>query len=101
MAIKEMCSIIQSAHDTYSIQSRHPPEGISSTALIKCAVYHRLGAVPVGKPSIVIAVSSPHRKAAFEACERILEEVKLRVQIWKREFYEGEREDEAEWKANA
>lgn len=70
------------------------------TPLIRCAVYHRLGTVPVGEPSIVIAVSSPHRKEAFMACEFILEQVKLKVQIWKREFYEGEREDEAEWKAN-
>lgn len=35
------------------------------------------------------------------ACELILEEVKLKAQIWKREFYEGERGEEAEWKANA
>ena len=34
-------------------------------------------------------------------CEQILEEVKLKAQIWKREFYHGEREEEAEWKANA
>ena len=47
----------------------------------------------MGEPSIVIAVSSPHRKEAFMACEHILEEVKLKAQIWKREFYEGEREE--------
>jgi len=55
----------------------------------------------VGEPSIVIAVSSPHRKEAFVACEQILEEVKQKVQIWKREYYEGEREEEAEWKTNS
>jgi molybdopterin synthase catalytic subunit len=69
-------------------------------AIIKCAIHHRLGTVPVGEPSIVIAVSSPHRKESFIACEHILEEVKLKVQVWKREFYEGEGEDTAEWKAN-
>jgi molybdopterin synthase catalytic subunit len=69
-------------------------------SLIKCAVYHRLGVVPVGESSIVIAVSSPHRKAAFIACEQILEDVKDRAQIWKREFYEGEPDSTAEWKAN-
>ena len=68
--------------------------------MIRTAVHHRLGTVPVGKPSIVIAVSSSHRKEAFVACERVLEEVKLRAQIWKREFYEGEREEDAQWKAN-
>jgi molybdopterin synthase catalytic subunit len=60
-----------------------------------------LGTVPVGEPSIVIAVSSPHRKEAFVACELILEEVKLKAQIWKREYYEGSNEEEAEWKANS
>jgi molybdopterin synthase catalytic subunit len=50
--------------------------------------------------SVVIAVSSPHRKEAFRACEQILEEVKEKAQIWKREFYEGEDESSAEWKAN-
>ena len=49
----------------------------------------------------VIAVSSPHRKEAFRACEFILEEVKQKVQIWKREFYGGEDESGAEWKSNA
>lgn len=54
----------------------------------------------MGQPSIVIAVSSPHRKEAFQVCEFVLEEVKVRAQIWKREYYEGESEDTAEWKAN-
>lgn len=49
----------------------------------------------------MIAVSSPHRREAFAACELILEEVKKKAQIWKREYYEGEREEDAEWKANA
>jgi len=86
LAIKTMSDIIRSAH--------------SSCSLIRCVVYHRLGPVPVGEPSIVIAVSSPHRKEAFVACELILEEVKRKAQIWKREYYEGEDEDEAEWKSN-
>jgi len=41
-----------------------------------------------------------HRKEAFSACEFILEEVKARAQIWKREYYEGERDEDAEWKSN-
>jgi molybdopterin synthase catalytic subunit len=49
---------------------------------------------------VVIAVSSPHRKEAFAACEQILEEIKSRAQIWKRECYEGEDENQAEWKSN-
>jgi len=94
-----MANIIRAAHDSHS-RSIHDPEPNATTSLIRSAVYHRLGIVPVGEPSIVIAVSSPHRKESFIACEYILEEVKLKAQIWKREYYEGEREEEAEWKVN-
>ena len=93
-----MANIMREARQQTS-RSEHHPEGYVSS-ILKCAVHHRLGTVPVGEPSIVIAVSSPHRKEAFMACEHILEEVKLKAQIWKREFYEGEREEDAEWKAN-
>lgn len=67
---------------------------------IRCAVHHRLGTVPVGEASIVIAVSSPHRKEAFRICEDILEQVKAKAQIWKREYYANEREEDAQWKTN-
>lgn len=93
-----MTSIIHSAHKLASRSDEAMSQTISR--LIRCTVHHRLGTVPVGEPSIVIAVSSPHRKEAFAACELILEEVKLKAQIWKREYYEGENEEEAEWKAN-
>lgn len=98
VAIKTMANIIHDVHTRVS-RSEHHPEGYVSS-IIKCVVHHRLGTVPVGEPSIVIAVSSPHRKESFVACEYILEEVKRRAQIWKREFYEGERDEDAEWKEN-
>ena len=101
LAIKTMADIVRAAHTTYGRSSHSPDQSSPGTSLVRSAVHHRLGTVPVGEPSIVIAVSSPHRKEAFRACEFILEEVKVKVQIWKREFYEGEREGEAEWKTNA
>ncbi|KAK0245538.1 molybdenum cofactor synthesis 2 [Armillaria nabsnona] len=97
LAIKTMASIIQATRQSLT-RSEHQPG--SQSSLIRCAVHHRIGVVPVGEPSIVIAVSSPHRKEAFVACERILEEVKQKAQIWKREYYEGMDDSEAEWKAN-
>ncbi|TFY82645.1 hypothetical protein EWM64_g1367 [Hericium alpestre] len=100
LALKTMAEIIHTAHQSVTRSSHHPtPQSVPS--LLHCAVHHRLGSVPVGQPSIVIAVSSPHRKEAFVACELILEEVKAKAQIWKREYYEGEAEEEAEWKSNA
>lgn len=100
LAIKTMSNIIRETHAKYS-RSTHQVSDQPVQSIIRCAVHHRLGTVPVGEPSIVIAVSSPHRKESFLACESILEEVKLKAQIWKREFYEGEKEEDAEWKANA
>jgi molybdopterin synthase catalytic subunit len=50
---------------------------------------HRTGAVDVGEPSVVIAVASPHRDAAFRACRFLLDELKARVPLWKKEIYAG------------
>ncbi|CAO1630693.1 unnamed protein product [Jaminaea pallidilutea] len=67
-------------------ESQGPPSG--PDALLHVHITHRLGPVPVGQPSILIAVSSPHRRHAFEVSEWILEEIKRSVPIWKREVRE-------------
>ena len=51
-------------------------------------VYHLLGHSPPLTPSLVICVATPHRKEAFVVCEWLLERVKERVQVWKREWYD-------------
>jgi molybdopterin synthase catalytic subunit len=56
-------------------------------ALDRVAIVHRLGRCQVGEASIVIAVASPHRKAAFEACHYAIDRVKEIVPIWKREVW--------------
>jgi molybdopterin synthase catalytic subunit len=56
---------------------------------LRAAIVHRLGEVPVGEPSVVIAVASPHRAAAYEASRTALERLKTEVPIWKREHYAG------------
>ena len=99
LAIKTMVQILQDARK--AVISTYQPPLHNIPPLTSCVIHHRLGTVPVGEPSVVIAVSSPHRKEAFAACERILEDVKEKAQIWKREYYEGVREEEAEWKANS
>lgn len=53
-------------------------------------VAHLLGPSPPLTPSIVITVASPHRREAFWLTEWLLERVKERVQVWKREYYEEE-----------
>ena len=54
---------------------------------LRAAIVHRLGEVPVGEASVVIAVASPHRGAAFDAAREALERLKRDVPIWKREHY--------------
>ena len=52
------------------------------------AISHRIGIVPIGEISLVIAVASPHRKEAFFACHKAVDRVKEIVPIWKKEVYE-------------
>ncbi|XP_049878199.1 molybdopterin synthase catalytic subunit [Pectinophora gossypiella] len=60
------------------------------------AIYHRLGNVPCREASVVIAVSSPHRRDSLDAVSRCIERLKSSVAIWKREVYEHG----ASWKEN-
>ena len=53
----------------------------------RVALRHRLGFIPTGEASIAIAVATPHRADAFEACRFVIEEVKRRLPVWKREHH--------------
>ena len=48
---------------------------------------HRVGSLAVGDMAVAVVVASPHRADAFAACRHVIEEVKRRVPIWKREHY--------------
>jgi molybdopterin synthase catalytic subunit len=52
----------------------------------KLVVFHRIGNIKVGEASIIIGVSSEHRNEAFEACKYVINNVKTRVPIWKKEI---------------
>jgi len=52
------------------------------------ALHHRKGEMAIGDIAVIIAVSSAHRKAAFTGCEWIIDQLKERVPIWKKEFLE-------------
>ena len=53
------------------------------------AIAHRLGRLEIGDVSLVVAVASPHRQAAFDACAYAVDRIKELVPIWKKEFFEG------------
>ena len=55
--------------------------------LIGCAIVHRLGYLPAGETSVAIAVSSAHRRMAFEAGQWLIDRIKEVVPIWKKENY--------------
>lgn len=54
---------------------------------VRVALQHRIGDLAIGDVAVAIVVGSGHRAAAFEACRHVIETVKARVPIWKKEFY--------------
>ena len=61
--------------------------------MLGSAVSHRVGTLKPGEVSVVIAVSTPHRKDSFAACQYIIDNLKEKVPIWKKEVFE----DGEEW----
>ena len=73
MALKEMEKLIRQAHEQFEIAN--------------VGIVHRLGKLEIGETSVVICVAAPHRRAAFEACEWLIKELKRVVPVWKKEVY--------------
>ncbi|MDT4967838.1 MAG: MoaE-MoaD fusion protein [Acidobacteriota bacterium] len=74
MALREMQRLGGDAHAQFEIAH--------------IGIIHRTGRLEIGETSVVICVSAPHRRAAFEACEWAIRELKRTVPIWKKEFFE-------------
>ena len=64
-------------------------DAIQRWPICRMAIVHRLGPVQIGEASVIIAVSSAHRDAAFAASRFAIEEIKKTVPIWKKEVFEG------------
>jgi molybdopterin synthase catalytic subunit len=75
MAVKKMEEIAA------EVKSKWPVE--------KIAMVHRKGVLQIGEVAVVVAVSTPHRKEAFEACQYIIDTLKQVVPIWKKEVYDN------------
>jgi molybdopterin synthase catalytic subunit len=56
--------------------------------ILRLALLHRVGRVEIGQPSVLIAVSTPHRAEAFEACRFLIDRIKAEATIWKKEVWE-------------
>lgn len=61
--------------------------------LLGCAVSHRIGTLKPGETAVIVAVAASHRKESFEACQYIIDQLKIKVPIWKKEVFE----DGEEW----
>ncbi len=83
MAVRELHKLCEEATARYGVR--------------RVAAVHILGDCPVGRPSVILACSSPHRRDALRCVEFLIDTLKARVPIWKREWYEG---DDAVWKEN-
>lgn len=70
-------------------------EALDRWPILKLAAVHRTGSLGIGEPAVCVAVSTAHRKDGFEACRYIIDELKARVPIWKKEHWAGG----AEWVA--
>ena len=74
MALKEMNKIADTIFDRWKA--------------IKISFHHRQGTLNIGEIAVIIAVSCPHRKAAFEACQYAIDTLKETVPIWKKEIFD-------------
>ena len=74
MALAKMREIGAQLHEKYRIH--------------RVAMVHRLGRLEIGETSVFIAVSAPHRAAAFDACRFAIDTLKRTVPIWKKEYFE-------------
>jgi MoaE-MoaD fusion protein len=74
MALAKMGEIAAEVHTKFQID--------------RVAIAHRLGRLEIGETSVFIAVSAPHRAAAFEACRFAIDTLKRSVPIWKKEYFE-------------
>jgi len=79
VVVAKIAEIVREAHDRWPLD--------------RVAVQHRIGPIAVGESSVAVAVSSGHRAEAFAAARYVIDELKSRVPIWKKEHWPGG----AEW----
>lgn len=96
---RQVMAIEYSAYEEMALQQMHQiREDIFSKYPVTCMhVYHSLGEVKTGEICLFVFISSPHRKAAMNACEETVERIKKELPIWGREILE---DHSFQWKKN-
>jgi molybdopterin synthase catalytic subunit len=87
---KEVASIEYTAYEEMALEMMHTiRENIFAKYDLTCMhVYHSLGNVKAGEISLFVFASSPHRKAAIDACEETVERIKAELPVWGKEIFE-------------
>jgi len=80
-------------YEAYDHMALNQLQSLAATArqrwpILKLTLLHRTGDVPVTQPSVLIAVSTPHRADAFDACKFLIDQLKKDVAIWKKEIWD-------------
>lgn len=86
-------SVTRLEFEAYEAMALSEIKKIAEQALAKwpvqrIAIHHRVGVLAIGEVPVVIAVSAPHRDAAFDACRYAIDTLKQTVPIWKKEVFE-------------
>jgi molybdopterin synthase catalytic subunit len=81
-------------YEAYEEMARREMERLEAEArarwpVTEVHIAHRLGRLEIGEASVAVAVASPHRAQAFEACRHLIDTLKATVPIWKKEHFEG------------
>ncbi|HEX5601556.1 MAG TPA: molybdenum cofactor biosynthesis protein MoaE [Pyrinomonadaceae bacterium] len=88
---KQTLYLVYEAYDSMALteMQRLGDEAHKQFEIAHIGIVHRTGRIEIGETSVVIAASAPHRRAAFQACEWAIKELKRTVPIWKKEIFEG------------
>lgn len=77
-----------SSHPTAEAELRRVAEKVAARFPVRAlAAVHRVGELEIGEPAVVVAVSCPHRAEAFEACRRLIDDLKAEVPLWKHQTF--------------
>jgi molybdopterin synthase catalytic subunit len=85
---RDVASLEYEAHPTaQNLLEKVASEIAARHEVLSVAVAHRHGPIPIGESALVAAVAAKHRKAAFEACADLVDEVKAQIPIWKHQVF--------------
>jgi molybdopterin synthase catalytic subunit len=92
---RDVVQLGYSAHPSAPAELRRVAEKVAASfGVTAVAAVHRVGELAIGDIAVVVAVSCPHRGEAFDACRALIDELKVRVPIWKHQEYVG---GDSEW----